>query len=151
MTNNEAKRSLLSISYGTLATLTGLNKYDELDDLLAEKLDAIDHMDVSDCNCWQDVWNKLNLPVQTPMAPMDFVYKGMSFHPIKTLKGKQSDFFFISKRIADIKITPSGWNYQEFYAIAEKNGAGNIDLFETNGKVVIPAMNYLFEYRLNEH
>ncbi len=55
MTNNEAKRSLLSISYGTLATLTGLSKYDEL----AEKLDTIDNMDVSDCTCWQDVWNNV--------------------------------------------------------------------------------------------
>jgi hypothetical protein len=34
--------------------------YDELDDMLSEKLEAIENTDVADCSRWQDVWNKLN-------------------------------------------------------------------------------------------
>ena len=60
MTTIEAQRSLVLLSYGTLATLTGIRMYDELDDMLYEKLEAIENTDVTDCSRWQDVWNKLN-------------------------------------------------------------------------------------------
>lgn len=59
MTKNEARHALVMLSYGTLATLTGLNKFDELDDLLSAKLDTIENTDVTDCSKWQDVWAKL--------------------------------------------------------------------------------------------
>ena len=59
MTKNEARRDLIVLSYGTLATLTGLKKYDELDDMLSNKLDAIEQTDVSECSEWQEVWRKL--------------------------------------------------------------------------------------------
>jgi hypothetical protein len=60
MTTIEAQRSLVLLSYGTLATLTGIKTFDELDDMLSEKLEAIENTDVTDCSRWQDVWNKLN-------------------------------------------------------------------------------------------
>lgn len=59
MTKNEARHDLVMLSYGTLATLTGIRKFDDLDDMLSAKLDAIEHTDVSECSKWQDVWEKL--------------------------------------------------------------------------------------------
>ncbi|QDX94721.1 hypothetical protein EEL30_22020 [Brevibacillus laterosporus] len=77
----------------------------------------------------------------------NFTFEGLQFKPLNTLKGKQGEFFAISKRISDKGLTPEDWNYDEFYQVAKENGAGEIDLFEMNGKVVIPAENYLFEYK----
>lgn len=76
-----------------------------------------------------------------------FTYEGLTFKPMKTLRGKDSDFFEISKRINNIGITPNNWSYNEFYRVAKENGAGKIDLFEVNGITVIPASRILFEYR----
>jgi hypothetical protein len=76
-----------------------------------------------------------------------FVYNGLTFKPLKTLKGKASEFFEISKHLNNIGLTPTGWNYNGFYKIARENNSDNFDLFEVNGKTVIPATNYLFEYK----
>jgi len=77
----------------------------------------------------------------------EFNYLGLAFKPLRTLKGKASDFFAISKKLNDIKITPKNWNHAEFYKSAEQNGAGEIDLFEVNGIVVILCQNCLFQYK----
>lgn len=74
-----------------------------------------------------------------------FTYEGLEFKPLKNLKGKASDFNEISMRIKDIGITPEGWNYNKFYELAKANNA-EVDLFEVNGRVAIPAQNYLFRY-----
>lgn len=59
MTKNEARHALVMLSYGTLATLTGVREFDELDDILSIKLDAIENTDVTECSKWQEVWTKL--------------------------------------------------------------------------------------------
>lgn len=59
MTKNEARQTLAMLSYGTLASLTGVKKYDELDDMLAAKLNVLEQTDVSECSKWQDVWRQL--------------------------------------------------------------------------------------------
>ena len=59
MTKDEAKQSLAMLSCGILGTLTGVSRYDQLDELLNAKLNAVDHVDVSECKTWQDVWEKV--------------------------------------------------------------------------------------------
>ncbi|HZK53484.1 MAG TPA: hypothetical protein VFC84_04760 [Desulfosporosinus sp.] len=59
MTKNEARNTLVMLSYGTLASLTGVREFDKLDDLLSAKLDTIENTDVTECSEWQDVWRKL--------------------------------------------------------------------------------------------
>ncbi len=76
-----------------------------------------------------------------------FVYEGLIFIPIRQLNKNESDFFEVSKRINDIKITPKNWDYDKFYKVAKEHGAGHIDLFEVNGITVIPSARVLFEYR----
>ncbi|WP_047154493.1 hypothetical protein [Aneurinibacillus tyrosinisolvens] len=76
-----------------------------------------------------------------------FTYEGMVFKPLRKLVGKESDFSSISNRLNNIGLTPANWNYERFYQIAKAAQADDYDLFEINGKVVIPSLNYLFEYR----
>lgn len=59
MTKNEARHTLVMLSYGTLATLTGVKDFVELDDILSAKLEAIENIDVTDYSKWQEVWAKL--------------------------------------------------------------------------------------------
>lgn len=56
MTKEEAKREIRLLSNGTLAKLTGLSTYKEQDEILVEKLEKIDSVDVSGCENWKDVW-----------------------------------------------------------------------------------------------
>lgn len=81
----------------------------------------------------------------------EFKAFGLKFKPLKTLKGKESKFENISKRINEIGLTPKNWNYKEFYEIASKFNCLKIDLFEIEIKevkyVIIPATNYLFQYK----
>lgn len=53
---DQAKRDFCLLSYGTLATLTGLSKYDDLDKALEQILDKINNTDISKCQNWADVW-----------------------------------------------------------------------------------------------
>lgn len=57
MTKQEAKTEIKLLSNGTLAKLTGLTTYKEQDEMLVEKLDKIDSVDVSGCENWKDVWD----------------------------------------------------------------------------------------------
>lgn len=77
-----------------------------------------------------------------------FKYKGLSFVPFKKLKTHEADFHVVSKKLRDIKITPSGWNWNKFYEAAKKANPDNaqIDLFICNGRTVIPCENTLFGY-----
>lgn len=59
MTTQEAKRELAMLSSGTLGTLTGLRRYDEVDAVLETLRNRIDHIDVSDCKSWIDVYEKV--------------------------------------------------------------------------------------------
>ena len=59
MSKDEAKRELARLSSGKLGTLTGLRRYDELDAVLENWLAQIDQIDVSDCDSWIDVWEKV--------------------------------------------------------------------------------------------
>lgn len=59
MSKDEAKRELARLSSGTLGTLTGLRRYDELDAVLEDWLAQIDQIDVSDCDNWIDVWEEV--------------------------------------------------------------------------------------------
>jgi len=76
-----------------------------------------------------------------------FNYEGLTFKPLKNLKGEASKFENISDRISNIGITPKNWNYKEFYKIAKENNA-EVDLFEVNSITVIPTTNCLFKYKL---
>lgn len=59
MTKKEARLALKTLTSGTLATLTGLKTYDQLDYMLDQKLDRLEHVDVSHCKNWIDVWEAL--------------------------------------------------------------------------------------------
>lgn len=74
-----------------------------------------------------------------------FYYEGLLFEPIGNLSGHDADFHAISRRIEDIGLTPSNWNYDEFYKVAKENNA-DVDLFKVGEYTVIPASNYLFKY-----
>lgn len=43
MTKNEARHALVMLSYGTLATLTGVREFDKLDDILSIKLETLEN------------------------------------------------------------------------------------------------------------
>jgi hypothetical protein len=75
-----------------------------------------------------------------------FVYCGLTFRPLGNLNKKESDFFAISKRIKDVKITPKNWDYEKFYKAAKTNNS-YVDLFEVNGITVIPTRERLFQYQ----
>ncbi len=85
------------------------------------------------------------------MELKEFKYLNRTYKPLKTLKGKESDFFEICKHQGTVEFTPQKWNYNKFYEIAKKNGAGKIDIFIINVKgieyQVIPGTNYLFVYK----
>jgi len=74
-----------------------------------------------------------------------FTYEGMTFTPLRDLEGEEKDFNKISSRSIDMKLTPPKWSYGEFYKAAKENEA-YVDLFEVNGKTVIPAGHCIFEY-----
>ena len=78
-----------------------------------------------------------------------FTYKGLTFVPYKKLKGQEADFHAISKKLRDIKITPHGWDWNEFYKAAKSSSAKNLqfDLFICNGQTVIPCSRILFAYK----
>jgi hypothetical protein len=57
MTKQQAIHEICSISYGTLATLTGKKTYDELDQVTEQLIDKINIADVSGAERWQDVWD----------------------------------------------------------------------------------------------
>lgn len=57
MTKEEAKKEIKWLSNGTLAKLTGINTYKEQNEMLAEKLEKIDSVDVSECENWKQVWD----------------------------------------------------------------------------------------------
>lgn len=73
-----------------------------------------------------------------------FDYLGLTFYPYLKLRGKDADFVSMSKRCYDIGLTPKGWNHDDFYKASYTK---RYDLFLCNGIVVIPASNYLFEYK----
>lgn len=77
----------------------------------------------------------------------DFMYEGLSFKPIRQLRKYEDNFKSISKRISSTTLTPKRWNVEEFYKVATEHNAGNIDLFEVNNIIVIPAENFLFEFK----
>jgi hypothetical protein len=56
MTKQQAIKEILSLPYGLLATLTGLNKYEELDRAVEQLIKNINIVDVSRAACWQEVW-----------------------------------------------------------------------------------------------
>ncbi len=75
-----------------------------------------------------------------------FTYLGLEFTPEATLKGKETSFYNITKRIScNLKDTPNGWNYNKFYKVAKEHGCGDFDTFKVNGKNRMPG-NYLFYY-----
>lgn len=59
MTKEEAKQALYSLSDGTLASLTGLKYYSDIEEFLADMISSIDYIDVSACQTWQEVWRTL--------------------------------------------------------------------------------------------
>ena len=59
MSKATAKKELAQLSSGTLARLTGLRNMADIDAVLADMISAIDHIDVSDCENWHDVWNRI--------------------------------------------------------------------------------------------
>ena len=59
MSKIEAKRELGRLSSGTLARMTGLRRFEDIDAVIADMISAIDHIDVSDCETWHDVWNRV--------------------------------------------------------------------------------------------
>ena len=76
----------------------------------------------------------------------NFNYLGLTFKPLKTLKGASATFENKSKHLNNSNDTPTGWDYENFYKEAKKAGAGKVDLFEVAGRARIPATNYLFHY-----
>lgn len=56
MTKQQAISAICQLPYGTLGTLTGLRRYDELDQATAELIDKINATDVSSATKWQEVW-----------------------------------------------------------------------------------------------
>lgn len=64
MTNEEAVRELAIISYGSLANLTGLKTYSEIDAFMDPLFDMLlnGEVDVSKCETWVDVWNAVVPP-----------------------------------------------------------------------------------------
>lgn len=78
-----------------------------------------------------------------------FEYKGIVFEGYKNLRGRACSFANISKRIANIGVTPAWWNYDEFYKIAKDNDC-EFDLYKIKHNkeiiTIIPANNFLFKY-----
>jgi hypothetical protein len=75
-----------------------------------------------------------------------FIYENLEFEALERLKGKESDFWNITKKIINENLTPPNWNYKEFYKTANKHGAGTFDLFLMNNKIVIPSNYILWVY-----
>jgi hypothetical protein len=78
------------------------------------------------------------------MQPLPFIYLGLKFIPKRTLTMEERDF--VIGKIRTLTDTPIGWDYDEFYEVAEKHGAKNIDLFEVDGKLRMPGVVCLFYY-----
>jgi len=57
MTKKEARLALKTLTSGTLATLTGLKTYAQLDIKLDQLLRRVDSRDVTHCKNWVDVWD----------------------------------------------------------------------------------------------
>jgi hypothetical protein len=79
-----------------------------------------------------------------------FEYKGLTFEPLKDIyvRGSEEEKFQkITRRCVDYQLTPEGWNYDEFYKIAEQNDAvADIYNLIDRNYPVIPSTNYLFYY-----
>ncbi len=87
------------------------------------------------------------LEIKKELQMKSFTYLGLEFTPIRTLKGKAASYDNISRRISGNELnTPYSWNYNEFYELAKKHGAGKVDIFKVNDKDRIPGTNYLFYY-----
>lgn len=58
MTKEQAIKELGMVSYGTLAGLTGLNTYAEIDRIFDQWIDKIieGKVDVSKCETWMDIY-----------------------------------------------------------------------------------------------
>jgi hypothetical protein len=76
-----------------------------------------------------------------------FIYQNLEFEPLERLKGKESDFWNITKKVINENLTPPNWNYKDFYKTAKKHKADNFDLFKLNNKSVIPATHILWTYK----
>lgn len=87
--------------------------------------------------------------MKTPQK--EFEYLGLTFKPLRELKGKDADFNDISNYITLSGKTPKNWNYEEFYELAKKNGAARIDIFLIDNKEMIPASSCLFYYTKNQN
>lgn len=65
MEKNEAIEKLAILSSGTICTLTGLKRYDDIDNFIEQKYKQIETTDVSECKNWVDVWKKLNVSIKS--------------------------------------------------------------------------------------
>jgi len=60
MTKSEAIKAIVRLSYGTIATLSGYKRYDDIDRLVEDIVAKIENSEIKTNRCknWQDVWNK---------------------------------------------------------------------------------------------
>ena len=59
MTKDEAVEAIWGLSCGTLATLTGLRTYDQIDAYCRKLTFDLQSVDVTDCKNWVDLWEVL--------------------------------------------------------------------------------------------
>jgi len=59
MTKQEAILSIMDMGAKYLKTLTGLKTNEEIITMLNDKLNIIDQIDVNECKCFLDVWQKI--------------------------------------------------------------------------------------------
>lgn len=88
------------------------------------------------------------------MTNKNFKFLGKTFKPIRQFVRNEGNIFIITPYLVGLgnnkKFTNydgGKWNWQKFYDAAKKNGAGQIDIFEMEGKNVVPCENELFELK----
>ncbi len=73
----------------------------------------------------------------------EFTYQGHRFTPFMMLRGGADRWEYKSKNVTTerVLIDRHHWNYEDFYAASTDK---KCDLFECDGRLWIPATNYLF-------
>lgn len=68
-----------------------------------------------------------------------FKYNGKTYKPLRQFEGIENDFFHINSKLSiNHENTPKDYTWEGFYEKAKQVGAGEIDIFIHNGRLVVP-------------
>jgi len=77
--------------------------------------------------------DKSRIAKKFPNNHPGFDYIGYHFTPYIKFKNSEDSFFYFSEHISgDARVKPRGYDWDDFYKIAKKNGCGDCDLFIVN-------------------